>query len=38
LRFKFTIYELLLPEVKEVIVNIIFGVFNILLTVFLSLN
>jgi len=32
LSFKFTIYALQLPVVKDVIVNIFFGVFNILLT------
>jgi len=32
LSLKFTIYALLLPVVKDVIVNIFFGVFNILLT------
>jgi len=32
LSFKFTIYALLLPDVKDVIVNIFFVVFNMLLT------
>jgi hypothetical protein len=32
LSFKFTIYALLVQTVKDVIVNIIFGVFNMLLT------
>jgi len=34
LSFKFTIYALLQPEQRIVIVNIFFGVFNILLTMF----
>ena len=35
LSFKFTTYALLLPAVKDVIVNIFFGVFNTLLTLIL---
>jgi len=36
LSFKFTIYALLLPAVKDVIVNIFFVVFNTLLTLIYS--